>query len=265
MPFTPGATAAQNYLLGKGHHTYPGASRPGTYFHPTAAEPRAGWERDFRDRENTRRNFLLGAFDTGPMASLPLIFSRRPSTLSRKFSLPRRTDGELMSYAAWARSCSGSPTTTDEEVATNVLSVALQGLLASDYRWRANKQRLPDVRDMDAQVSDPNGAAPVVERGDEPTGRISIPGEPSSPPRAARKRGRPPRNSQAAPLAFMCPEGAVVRDCVLPLATSTELDAYVAWLVRSHNLPAATLMRLTIERAVRLFLKRDSFWLARRA
>ncbi len=198
------------------------------------------------------------------MDSLPLIFSRRPSTLSRKLALPRRTADELMSYAAWARSCAGAPTTTDEEVATNVLSISLHVLLASDYRWRADKELPPDSRDTGAQASDQNGAAPVVDWEDDPTDRISIPAEPSAPPPATRKRGRPPKASQAAPLAFMCPEGTVVRDCVLPLATSAELDAYVAWLARSHNLPTTTLMSLTIERAVRLFLKRDSFWLARR-
>jgi hypothetical protein len=237
---------------------------PGEVFSPNGGRAARRVGRHFLARENARRNFFLGVVDRRSMDPLPLIFSRRPSTLSRKLALPRRTADEVMSYAAWARSRSGAPTATDEEVATNVLSVALQSLLASDYRWRASKKSPADSRNTGAQVSEQKGGAPVLDWDDDRTDRISIPADPSAAAPATRKRGRPPKTSQAAPLAFMCPEGTVVRDCVLPLATSAELDAYVAWLARSHNLPTATLMSLTVERAVRLFLKRDSFWGSRR-
>ena len=65
MPPAACAPAPQLWQLGDGHHTSQGASRPGKYLDPTAAEPRAG-SGAFRmtPKKSSERNYLVRRYSS---------------------------------------------------------------------------------------------------------------------------------------------------------------------------------------------------------
>jgi hypothetical protein len=143
---------------------------------------------------------------------------------------------ELVSYTQWALQFSAH---SRDKIRDTLFVTAVERLLNRDYIWQLSKK--PKLLPPAARTSKSGNTNP-----------------------AKRKRGRPPRSEQPAPLVFLPPDTLTPQEIYLPESVAAQLDAYVRWLAARHRLRKQVVLSLAFERATREFLRTDRLWAAHR-